>query len=66
MNRLDLLEAMAAADAEIERAGTVRVGPNGIERVKDEPITPFVPPKPRWTGRPRRNSKQGKRERGIV
>lgn len=66
MDRLELLEAMAAADAAIERAGTVQLGPNGLERIEPNPVVAQPPLKPRWTGRPRRNSKQGRRERGIV
>lgn len=73
MNRRDLLEALAEAEAEFARREVWGFGPAGFGPYSPEVLrrstaldTPERPAKPRWTGRPRRNSKQVRRERGEI
>jgi hypothetical protein len=73
MNRRDLLEALAEAEAEFARRQVWGFGPDGFGPYSPEVLrrstaldTPERPAKPRWTGRPRRNSKQVRRERGEI
>jgi len=66
MNKQELLEVLAAAEAACDEAGLWWPGPNGLERVEPVPHQPAPPLTPRWTGKPRRNSRQGRKERGLI
>jgi len=55
MNRRDLHGAMVAAEASIAKRPRLRLGPQGLEEV---PARVVVVPR---TGKPRKNSKQGRR-----
>lgn len=62
MDRLDLLAALAEAEARIAQTPLISFGPP--DEPPPEPPPPRKGHKPRWTGRPRKNSKQARRERG--
>lgn len=70
MNRLEILEAMAAAEAAVREAGLWRLGPDGMERVEDRPPVQEAtqrttgPRAGRLTGKPRKGSKQWRKEHG--
>lgn len=65
MELKEIFEMMAEAEASIAKVPIYQLGPNGLEIV--EPKPPVVPPSgpKRWTGKPRRGSKQWRRENGV-
>jgi hypothetical protein len=71
MNKLDILEAMAEAEAAVKEAGLWRLGPDGMERV-EEKVVHEVPQRTsgprafRLTGKPRKGSKQWRKEHGGI
>lgn len=67
MNKLDILEAIAAADAAIEKQPLWGFGPDGFGEYPREKTKPATHPlKPRWTGKPRKGGKQWRKERGLI
>lgn len=72
MNRRDILEALAEAEAAVKEAGLWRLGPDGMERVEDKsPVQEVAqrttgPRAFRLTGKPRKGSKQWRKENGVV
>lgn len=64
MNLQEIFAAMAEAEAAIAKVPICRLGPDGLEVVA--PPAPVAPPSgpKRWTGKPRRGSKQWRREHG--
>ena len=65
MNRQELLEALAAAEAEAASREVWRFGPDGFGPYPPDPRPP-APAPPTKRARPRKNSKQGRRERGGI
>lgn len=66
MDRLDLLAALADAEASMPPTVWPGAAPEEIAP-PPAPAQPRKGHKPRWTGRPRKNSKQARRERsGLV
>jgi len=60
MNRIEILELLASVpDVEI-----VRLGPNELEPMPPRPPAPAPPPMNK--AKPRRNSKQWRKERGGI